>query len=442
MGARRLEVGSLELGGGLEVLLAAALEGVGAGEEIEVVTPSRAVALELPSWARAWGHRTGEPRRDDEAGGTGRAGAPDAMGRGGSPREAGREGSPGRSEYVVTVVKAGPRRILADRLPGTGRPPPLRDGEFHSADLREGPPPARADPGAGLAPLGSVPEQGAPEFSWSLNDLDGLWADDVAELTEQASAAQWDASRDIPWEAAAGLPVEVERAVAQVMTYIAQNECAALYVPSRFLPRVNPRYAEMLMWLSSHVHDEARHLEVFTKRSLVGGQAGYALASTELSLRTLLDEGDFTAASLLLNVLGEGTFLDLLAFVERTAPDAATATAARLAHRDEQRHVHFGISHVRRSLERDPDLAGVLVAAAENRTAKLASLSQLSPVVTESLVLMSAASRQPAEIGEAAAGVRDLLATMERNRVRRLRAAGFDEATARRLSDLHTPNLM
>jgi hypothetical protein len=31
---------------------------------------------------------------------------------------------------------------------------------------------------------------------------------------------------------------------------------------------------------------------------------------------------------------------------------------------------------------------------------------------------------------------------MERNRVRRLRAAGFDAPTARYLSDLHTPNLM
>ena len=42
------------------------------------------------------------------------------------------------------------------------------------------------------------------------------------------------------------------------------------------------------------------HLEVFTKRTLAGGQSGYALASTELLLQTLLDEHDFTAASLLL----------------------------------------------------------------------------------------------------------------------------------------------
>jgi hypothetical protein len=364
-----------------------------------------------------------------------------------------RERAGGDPRYLVEIARASAGEVLAPPLPGRREPPPLREGgEFHSSELRRaaepdaarglGAPPEHADPGAGLAPVGSLPEAGAPRFSWSLNDLGRLWADDVAELTEQASAAQWDASRDVPWEAATGLPDEVERAVAQVMTYVAQNECAALYVPSRFLPQVNPRYAELLLWLAAHVHDEARHLEVFTKRSLIGGQAGHALASTELSLKTLLEESDFTAASLLLNVLGEGTFLDLLGFIAEHAPDAATATAARLAHRDEQRHVHFGISHVRRSIEHDPDLAGSLVAAAEARTAKLASLSQLNPVVTESLTLMSAASRQPAELAEAAVAVRDLMAAMERNRVRRLRAAGFDEATARHLSDLHTPNLM
>jgi hypothetical protein len=54
---------------------------------------------------------------------------------------------------------------------------------------------------------------------------------------------------------------------------------------------------------------------VFTKRALAGGQRSYALAATELSLQTLLDERDFSASALLLNVLGEGTFLDLLSFV-------------------------------------------------------------------------------------------------------------------------------
>lgn len=40
-----------------------------------------------------------------------------------------------------------------------------------------------------------------------------------------------------------------------------------------------------------------------------------------------LDERDFTSSALLLNVLGEGTFSDLLVFIVRYGPDPATTTA-------------------------------------------------------------------------------------------------------------------
>jgi hypothetical protein len=411
---RRLDAEGLELGGGLEVLLAAALEGMAPGGRVEVVSPSRGTALELHGWARRAGHATvGEQMPD---------------------------GGP----YAVVVERGPNARVLADAVGPRRRPPPLRGdgGEFHTGDLRRGGPPAAAPARQGFTPVGAKPELGAPPFDWLLNDRDRIWADDVADLAEQATRAQWDASRDVPWAAARDLPDFMERAVAQVMTFIAQNEYAALYVPAAFLPHVNPAYAEVIMWLAGHIHDEARHIEVFTKRALIGGFAGQALASTELSLKSLLEERDFSGAALLLNVLGEGTFLDLLAFVERHAPDAATRAAAHLAHRDEVRHVHFGISHVRRRMAADPGVRASLVAAAERRAEKLTEMSGLSPLLGEGLTIMAAGSMQPAELAEGARAVRDLMQTMEDNRIKRLQAAGFDAATATHLSELHTPNLM
>ncbi len=414
MTTRRLDAEGLQLGGGLEILLAAALEGLAPGARLEVVSPSRATALELHGWARRAGHATvGEQMPD---------------------------GGP----YGVIVQRGPFARVLADPIGPRRAPPPLRPGgEFHSGDLRGGEPPAGAAAAQhGFTPVGAVPEIGAPAFGWALNDRDGLWADDVADLAEQGTRAQWDASRDVPWAAARDLPDHMERAVAQVMTFIAQNEYAALYVPAAFLPHVNPAYAEVVMWLAGHIHDEARHIEVFTKRALIGGYAGQALAATELSLKSLLEERDFSGAALLLNVLGEGTFLDLLAFVERHAPDAATRAAAHLAHRDEVRHVHFGISHVRRRMASDPDQRASLVAAAERRAEKLVEMSGLSPLLGEGLTIMAAGSMQPAELATGARAVRDLMQTMEDNRIKRLQAAGFDAATATYLSELHTPNLM
>lgn len=409
--ANRVDAEHLELGGGLEVLLAAALERVAPGGVLEIRTPSRAVALELPGWARLAGH---EP--------IDQISRPDG--------------------YVVAIRRGASARILAGPLPSRAAPPPLRHGELRTADLRGGARPPEPDTSAGFAPLGSVPEAGAPTRPWRLSRRDAVWADDVGELVDQASSQQWDAGRDIPWEAAHGLDDTTERAVAQVMTFLAQNEYAALYVPAGFLAQVNPQLVELVLWLGSHVHDEARHIEVFTKRSLAGGHHGYALSSTELSLSTLLDEHDFTASSLVLNVLGEGTFLDLLGFIEIHAPDAATAAAARLAHRDERRHVHFGVSNIKRSVSIDADVVSALVAAVEARAAKLVRLSGLSPVLVEALTIMTARSLQPADLADAAADVRALMGTMERNRLRRLQACGFDAATARHLSDLHTPNLM
>ena len=416
---RVVDAGDIEFGDGLEILLSTVFQAAEPGQTIDVATGSRATALELPGWARATGNEA--ERNWREQNGNGR-------------------------RFVVRVRRGPATPVLAPELPPPGQPMPLRLGsQFHTTDLVSAAPeriPTSADSGQGLVPLGAIAEQGAPTYAWRLNNRDELWAEDVTDLTERASSSQWDATTDVPWNEAFGLPEEVERAVAQVMTFIASNEYVALYVPAKFLPQVNPAFVDILMWLASHINDEARHVEVFTKRALVGGQRGYALASTQMSLHSLLEEDDFSSASLLLNVLGEGTFIDLLGFIARNAPDAATAACARLAHRDEQRHVHFGISHVRRMQKLDPDSRPQLVRAVEARAAKLASLTGLSPVLLESLTILAAGSVSSAPLRRGAAAVKDLTKLMEVNRIRRLRAAGFDDQTARYLSELHTPNLM
>lgn len=414
---RRCDADELELGGGLEVLVQASLEGVPAGEILEVSVSSRSVAHELPAWARIAGHETVDERT---------------------------EGRGGHTHYVVAIRKARTDRVLAPELPPQSAGLRIRrDGGVHTADLRGGETaPDHADPARGLYPVGAIPERGGPDYQWRLSDRDAMWTREVADLAESASGAQWDATVSVPWEAARGLAPDIERAVAQVMTFIAANEYAALYVPAGFLPAVNPEYAEILMWLSSHIHDEARHVEVFTKRALLGGFRGYSLVSTELSLKTLLDQRDFTAAALLLNILGEGTFIDLLRFVGIHGPDAATRTAAQLAERDEHRHVAFGISHVRHSLGQDPERRRALIAAVERRAARLVSLEGISPILVESLTVMAAGSLQRADLARGGSAVKELVAVMHENRVRRLRAAGFMEDEALKMSDLHTPNLM
>ena len=152
-----------------------------------------------------------------------------------------------------------------------------------------------------------------------------VWADDAARIYAQAAAAQWDPATAIPWDAAFDLPDEVEDAVVQIMTYLIENETAALIVPSRFLAQLHPHFREVMQVLAIQAADEARHIEVFTRRALLKREElGLSTAGGQASLETLVDEPDFAIASFLLSVLGEGSFLSLLWFLERTRPIRCT----------------------------------------------------------------------------------------------------------------------
>ena len=72
-------------------------------------------------------------------------------------------------------------------------------------------------------------------------------------------------------------------------------------------------------------------------------------------------------------MLGEGTFLEYLAFVERFAPEPVTAEIARRARVDEARHVAFGVEHARHYLGADPDRVTELVEAVRRRADYLAT---------------------------------------------------------------------
>ncbi len=295
----------------------------------------------------------------------------------------------------------------------------------------------------GLAARGATVEAGAPEFHFALSAKEDVWADDAGRLYAQAAAAQWDPATAIDWDAPFELPADVEDAVVQVMTYLIENGNAALVVPARFLGQVHPHFKEVVQVLAIQVADEARHLEVFTRRALLTGLGlGLSTASGQASLKTLLEEPDFALASFLLSVLGEGTFLSLLSFLQAHGPDPVTRQVARLAAQDEARHVAFGMAHLQWRLGRDPKLRGRLAAAIELRHAALAQTTGLNEEVFDALILLAAGAWRPDAIAAGFARVQALKAEMAAGRRRRLARLGFTEEAAAALSELHTRNFM
>jgi hypothetical protein len=300
-------------------------------------------------------------------------------------------------------------------------------------------PPARW----GLAARGALVEAGSPPIDASLADKTVVWSDDAARLYAQAAAAQWDPATAIPWDAAFELPAEVEDAVVQLMTYLIENETAALLVPARFLGRLHPHFREVMQLLAVQAADEARHIEVFTRRALLRRRAlGTSTTGGQASLLTLLEEPDFALASFLLSVLGEGSFLALLWFVHAHAPDPVTAEVARLAAQDEARHVAFGMSHLARHAERDTGLLPRLAAAVERRHEALRHTAGLNEEVYDALLVLSAGAFEPAALARGHDAVVALQREMDDGRQRRLRRLGFAPAEAEALSGLHTRNFM
>ncbi len=296
----------------------------------------------------------------------------------------------------------------------------------------------------GLAARGARVEAGGPEFHFRLNSKEEVWADSVPRLYSQAAAAQWNPATAIEWDAPFELLPEVESAVVQVMTYLIENEIAALLVPAKFLAQVHPHFREVMQLLAIQVADEARHVEVFTRRATLRhkGDLGLSTVSGRQSLKTLLDEPDFTLASFLLSVLGEGTFLNLLWFLERHAPDPVTRSIARLAAQDEARHVAFGMGHLQYVLARDPTTRGRLSAAINRRHDALAQTAGLNEEVFDALILLAAGEWKSEAVAGGFEKVQVLKREMDTDRRGRMVKLGFSAEEARALSALHTRNFM
>ncbi len=397
--ASTLDLGALGLDRGGQVLLNRALRALPVGGCLRVRGASAELAVHLGAWCRVQGHPM--------------------------------EWSDDRGEAVVVRGAAEEGRWRgAERAGGVD---PLRPGAV--AD--------HPSPRWGLAARGARIEAGAPEFHFRLNDKAMVWSDDAGRIYAQAAAAQWDPATAIPWNAPITHADEVEDAVVQVMTYLVENETAALLVPARFLAEIHPHFREVMQLLAVQVADEARHIEVFTRRALLRrSQLGSSSAGGQASLKTLVDEPDFALASFLLSVLGEGSFLSLLWFLRDHAPDPVTRTVARLAAQDEARHVAFGLAHLERSVGVDPALRARLAAAIERRWQSLRTTAGLNEEVFDSLVILAAGSFEPAAIGAGFDRVAALQRDMDQSRQRRLRRLGFSPEDAAALSSLHTRNFM
>ncbi|HEY6403876.1 MAG TPA: sulfurtransferase TusA family protein [Blastocatellia bacterium] len=398
--SRTIDIETLSFTSGAHMLLKRALRDLPIGARLGVRASAPDFAVHLRAWCREQGHDFVE----------------------------------GDSQFVAWIV--------CGAAPHGRRQGAERAGE--SGVRENGATPVAAPPADwGVAARGAAIEAGGPAFHYPLQTKERVWAENISKLYAQAVAAQWNPQVAIKWDEPFELDEDVERAVTQVMTYLIENENAALQTPARFIAQIHPHFREVLQLLAVQIADEARHVEVFTRRAtLRGAELGLSTVGGRQSLKTLLDEPDFALASFLLSVMGEGTFLNLLWFLERHAPDPVTRQIARLVAQDEARHVAFGVGHLQYQLATDPALRERLAMAVIQRYEALSHTAGLNEEVFDALILLAAGSWGAEDIAAGYARAQTLKDEMRAGRKTRLEKLGFSDDQADELSALHTRNFM
>lgn len=284
-----------------------------------------------------------------------------------------------------------------------------------------------------MAPRGSWIEPGTPSLGYTLNKKSDVWARNVTTLYEEAKNRQWNAATDIPWNELPELSNDLEHAMCQLCTFLAEVEMVATDFPAKWLYRMNQDFHEVKMFLCTQAMDEARHLEVFRKRALANG--GGLLRSSkgaQEALKAILEAQTYTAGSAFMHLLGEGFVLSIFQTGEFLSTNDVEKKIFRMTMQDEARHVAYGTMHVKYALEHDPDCAEEIHAILDRGEDVLAAALLQAELLEPLAVLMAGDVRN---IEDGIQGVNLLWEKIVRDYLHRCDTAGLDRRPRCRLPE-------
>jgi hypothetical protein len=325
-----------------------------------------------------------------------------------------------RGNYDLSWMDANPEGWGHRATPG---PSGLRLRDVETGAY--GCPPQHGSKHGSMAPRGSyVPAETPALGMYSLNELAEVWADNAALLYDEAVVRQWNSVTDIPWHKLSRLPDDIERAVCQMCTGLTEVEFVAGDMPAKWLCRINHDFHEVKLFLATQIMDEARHLDVFRKRALANG-GGLLMASPgqERLLAAILEAPDYTTASALMHVFGEGFVLTLFRQGEFLAPSEVEKEIFRLCMQDEARHVAYGVKHLKYFLERHPEREEQVHAILDLGEQAIFSLT-LEPQTAEPRAILAGGGLANIEVGMARMAF--IYEKQVQEYLRRLKIAGLD----------------
>jgi hypothetical protein len=196
-------------------------------------------------------------------------------------------------------------------------------------------------------PRGAYPMAGIPPIGISLREKRDIWADNAADLYEEAIQRRWIPASDIPWDTLEPLPGDVEAAMCQLCTELSQAANVEFETIGYWLQHMSYGYHEVKVFLASNMFDAGRHHEAFRKRALANGGGLGIESKGEINRMILESKGGWSETSLLLHLL-RGLFIQTIyRYGERFAHNPAEKYLFGRALQDKARHTAYGLQHLR-----------------------------------------------------------------------------------------------
>ncbi|MCZ6707953.1 MAG: hypothetical protein O7A71_08420 [Chloroflexi bacterium] len=235
--------------------------------------------------------------------------------------------------------------------------------------------------------------------SYTIFDKSEIWADNVADLYEDAIRDRWVSATDLNWaEDLSELPEELERAVGQICTVYSNNGLLEQKVIARWLESISYGYYEVKSFLGTQIYDVGRKVEVLRKRALSNG-GGLGQAPLGMHYKGWYGALKFTEMIIAIDVIYKSYEVSTFEWAEELAQTPLEEKMWAYLARDSKRHLAYGLRHMRWYMDHHDRADEVLPIFVGRQEAMFAGELVASPGEREALVVLFAGGTENLQAG-------------------------------------------
>ena len=278
-------------------------------------------------------------------------------------------------------------------------------------------------------PRGAFPIPGVPRTDlYSLSAKVDLWADNAVDLYEEAIQRRWMAHADVDWDSLTPLPYDLELAMRQLCTELAQQASIETDVIGQWLHRMNYAYHEVKTFLASELFDTGRHYSAFRQRALLNDGAMGLESVGQFNRRMMETRPGWTEVAMFLYLVRGPLTLLLYRYGEAYATRPAEKYLFRKCMEDKARHIAYGMAHLQYAVaHQQPDFGLALNNLMQGVERDLAQ-DLKDPVLWEALAIYIGGG--VANIAAGMAVVQDFQQRYVADYLRRMQWAGINKTEA------------